>query len=109
MVAAFLMGTKKLYDFVDDNPDVLMRTVDYVNNPAVICPESESGVHQLLPTGGFQRPGELRVHGHQAVLRRSAVSWTMSAARPCVPTAKSILAMPSTAKHGTSVPDRSGV
>ena len=23
MVAAFLMGSKKLYDFVDDNPDVL--------------------------------------------------------------------------------------
>ena len=37
MVAAFLMGSKKLYDFVDDNPDVMMRTVDYVNNPAVIC------------------------------------------------------------------------
>ena len=28
MVAAFLMGSKKLYDFVDDNPDLMMRTVD---------------------------------------------------------------------------------
>ena len=37
MVAAFLMGSKKLYDFVDNNPDVMMRTVDYVNNPMVIC------------------------------------------------------------------------
>ena len=68
MVAAFLMGSKKLYDFVDDNPDVMMRTVDYVNNRRDL-PESQSGVHQLLPTGGLQRSGELRVHGHQAILR----------------------------------------
>jgi 4-hydroxybutyrate CoA-transferase len=35
-VATFLMGTRKLYDFVDGNPDVLMRPVDYTNDPAVI-------------------------------------------------------------------------
>lgn len=36
MVATFLMGTQKLYDFVNDNPAVEMFTVDYTNNPAVI-------------------------------------------------------------------------
>lgn len=36
-VVTFLMGTKKLYDFVDHNPDVEMRTVDYVNDPRVVC------------------------------------------------------------------------
>ncbi|MFX0144472.1 MAG: acetyl-CoA hydrolase/transferase family protein, partial [Candidatus Hodarchaeota archaeon] len=30
--ATFLMGTKKLYQFVDDNPNVEMYTVDYTNN-----------------------------------------------------------------------------
>ncbi len=30
--ATFLMGTKKLYKFVDDNPNVEMHTVDYTNN-----------------------------------------------------------------------------
>jgi 4-hydroxybutyrate CoA-transferase len=30
--ATFLMGTKKLYQFVDDNPEVEMHTVDYTNN-----------------------------------------------------------------------------
>ena len=30
--ATFLMGTKKLYEFVDDNPNVDMHTVDYTNN-----------------------------------------------------------------------------
>lgn len=38
-VANFLMGTKRLYDFVDNNPDVEMYSVDYVNNPAVIGKE----------------------------------------------------------------------
>ena len=34
-VANFLMGTKRLYDFVDHNPDVLVLPVDYVNHPVV--------------------------------------------------------------------------
>ena len=34
---AFLMGTRRLYDFVDHNPDVELRPVDYVNNPFVIA------------------------------------------------------------------------
>jgi 4-hydroxybutyrate CoA-transferase len=34
-VATFLMGTKRLYDFVDDNPTVLMHPVDYTNNVMV--------------------------------------------------------------------------
>ena len=36
-VATFLMDTKRLYDFVDHNPDVELRPVDYVNNPFVIA------------------------------------------------------------------------
>lgn len=35
-VATFLMGTRKLYDFVDGNLDVELRPVDYVNDPYVI-------------------------------------------------------------------------
>ena len=36
-VVAFLMGTKRLYDYVDHNSDVELRPVDYVNHPAVIA------------------------------------------------------------------------
>ncbi len=36
MVVTFLMGSRKLYDFVNNNPEVEVRTVDYVNHPAVI-------------------------------------------------------------------------
>jgi len=36
MVCAFVMGTRGLYDFVDDNPYVEFYTVDYTNDPYVI-------------------------------------------------------------------------
>lgn len=36
-VANFVMGTRRLYDFVDHNSDVLLLPVDYVNNPVVIA------------------------------------------------------------------------
>ena len=36
MTATFLMGTRRLYDFVDDNPAVNMFPVNYVNDPYII-------------------------------------------------------------------------
>jgi acyl-CoA hydrolase len=36
VVASFVMGSRKLYDFIDDNPEVVMLDVDYVNDPTVI-------------------------------------------------------------------------
>lgn len=35
-LATFLMGSKRLYDYVDDNPFIEMRSCDYVNDVAVI-------------------------------------------------------------------------
>lgn len=36
-VATFLKGTQKLYDFVNQNPAVLMNDVAYTNNPMIIA------------------------------------------------------------------------
>ena len=36
MVTAFALGTKKLYDYVNDNPAVAFLDIDYVNDPHVI-------------------------------------------------------------------------
>lgn len=36
IVAGFVMGTQRLYDFVHDNPQVLMLDISYVNDTAVI-------------------------------------------------------------------------
>jgi acyl-CoA hydrolase len=35
-LATFLMGSKRLYDYVDDNPFIEMRTSDYVNDVSII-------------------------------------------------------------------------
>jgi 4-hydroxybutyrate CoA-transferase len=36
IVSAFLMGTRRLYAFVDDNPMIELRPVDYTNDTSVI-------------------------------------------------------------------------
>lgn len=36
IITTFLVGTRRLYDFVDDNPLVMMRDVAFVNDTAVI-------------------------------------------------------------------------
>lgn len=36
-VTGFVMGSHALYDFVDDNPEVVFLDIEYVNNPAIIC------------------------------------------------------------------------
>lgn len=36
-VATFIMGTKRLYQYVNDNPSISLKPVDYVNDPRVIC------------------------------------------------------------------------
>ena len=37
LVSTFLMGSQKVYDFIDDNPMVAMMDVGYTNNPFVIA------------------------------------------------------------------------
>jgi 4-hydroxybutyrate CoA-transferase len=36
-VATFLMGSQKLYDFIHDNPGILMKPVDFVNDHDIIA------------------------------------------------------------------------
>ena len=36
-VTTFAFGSKRMYDFIDDNPGIAILPVDYVNDPAVIC------------------------------------------------------------------------
>lgn len=37
MVSTFLMGSQKVYDFINDNPGVLMMDVGYTNDPYIIA------------------------------------------------------------------------
>ena len=36
IVTSFAIGTKKLYDFIDDNPEVVFLEIDYVNDATII-------------------------------------------------------------------------
>ncbi|MCH3964796.1 MAG: 4-hydroxybutyrate CoA-transferase [Clostridium sp.] len=99
IIVTFLMGTRKLYDFVDNNPMVETYPVDYVNNPLVIMKNSKMvsinscvqvdlmgqvcsesiGLKQISGVGGqvdFVRGTDMAEDG------------------------KSIIAIPSTASHG---------
>ncbi len=72
IVYTFAMGTKKLYDFLDGNPDCLLAPVDYTNDPWIIARNDNmvclnnaievdlygqvasetSGIRQISGTGG---------------------------------------------------------
>ena len=101
MVATFLMGTKKLYDFVDKNPDVLMCSVDYTNNPVIVAQNNNlvciNSCVQIDLTGqvasesvGYKQISG--VGGQVDFVRGAAMSKDGIA----------IIAMPSTAAKGTS-------
>ena len=36
VVSGFVMGSKRVYDFLDDNPSVAMLDIAYINDPAVV-------------------------------------------------------------------------
>lgn len=100
MVVTFLMGTQKLYDFVNNNEDVLMYSVDYVNNPITIMKNNQMvAINSALQVdlmgqvcaeaiGLTQFSG---VGGQVDYVRGAGMSED----------GKAIIAMPSTAAHGT--------
>ncbi len=99
-VVTFLIGSDKLYDFVNGNPDVVMLPVDYVNDPAVIalndnmvsinsCLEVDlTGQINAESVGERQFSG---VGGQVDFIRGARMSRG----------GRSIIAMPSTAARGT--------
>src|SRR5690606_33625363 len=36
IVSGFAIGSRRLYDFMDDNPSIRLLDIEYVNNPTVI-------------------------------------------------------------------------
>ena len=99
-VLGFAFGTKKLFDYIDNNPDVLMYPIDYVNYPPNIamndnvvsvnsCIQVDLMGQVVSDTIGLTQFSGV---GGQVDFVRGA---TMSKG------GTSIIAMPSTAKHGT--------
>jgi 4-hydroxybutyrate CoA-transferase len=100
MVATFLMGTRRLYDFVDDNPIVNMFPVSYVNDPVIIGQNDRVvAINSAL---------EVDIQGQVAADTMGPVQFTgiggqvdfmRGAARSRG--GKAIIALPSTARKGT--------
>ncbi|MFX0138436.1 MAG: acetyl-CoA hydrolase/transferase family protein [Candidatus Hodarchaeota archaeon] len=98
--ATFLMGTRRLYDFVDDNPNVDMQPVDYTNNVTIAgqinnlisinsAIEVDLYGQVCADTLGYQQYSG--VGGQVDFVRASSLS----------PGGKSIIAFPSTNKKKT--------
>lgn len=101
IVAGFVMGTRRVYDFLDDNPQVAMLDIAYVNDPTVIRRNPKvAAINSALE---IDLTGQVcadsigtrmwsGVGGQMDFLRGAALS----------PGGKPILALPSMTKKGVS-------
>jgi len=99
-VASYCMGKRESYEFLDENPTVLFRTIDYVNNPLTIAKNklmtAINSAIEIDLTGQATAESLAGTFyfgiGGQADFMRGAV---------LAPGGKSILALPSTAVNDT--------
>jgi acyl-CoA hydrolase len=101
IVTAFMMGTRRLYDFVDDNPMIEMRPVDYTNDTAII--------RRLSRMTAINSAIEVDLTGQvvaDSIGRRfySGIGGQMDFVRGAslAPEGRAIIALPSTAAGGSS-------
>jgi acyl-CoA hydrolase/GNAT superfamily N-acetyltransferase len=99
-VAAFSMGTQKTYEFLNDNPSIVFRTIDYTNNPLIIAQQENmvainsalemdlTGQATSESIGGLFYSG---IGGHYDFMRGALMARN----------GKTILAMKSTARNDT--------
>ncbi len=101
MIATFLMGTENVYRFVNNNPDVELYPVDYVNDPRIISQNDNMvSINSCIEVDLMGQvvsecigPMQFSGTGGQVDYVRGA-AWSKNG--------KSIMAMPSTAKNGTA-------
>jgi 4-hydroxybutyrate CoA-transferase len=100
MVATFLMGTRRLYDFVDDNPMVNMLPVNIVNDPYVIgINDRVVAINSAIQVDLMGQVVADSMGAAQFTGIGGQVDFVRGAARSR--DGKAIIALPSTAKKGT--------
>jgi len=100
IIVTFLMGSKRLFDFADNNPMISMHSVDYVNDPVVIM----QNYKMVCINSCIQVDLMGQVVAESIGLKQFSgvggqVDFTRGAAM--AKGGKSIIAMPSTASKGT--------
>ena len=98
-IVTFLMGTRKLYDFVNNNPDVLMRPVDYTNDPFIIGQhEKMVSINSALQVDMMGQVNAEMIGRNQFSGVGGQLDFVRGASRS--KGGKSIIALPSTASGG---------
>jgi 4-hydroxybutyrate CoA-transferase len=98
-IVTFLMGTRKLYDFVDNNPDVMMRPVDYTNDPFIIGQhEKMISINSALQVDMMGQVNAEMIGRNQFSGVGGQLDFVRGASRS--KGGKSIIALPSTASGG---------
>jgi 4-hydroxybutyrate CoA-transferase len=99
-VATFLMGSRRLYDFADDNPQIAMYPVEYVNDPLVIAKNDNLvSINSCVQVDLMGQVVSTSV-GHKQI---SGVGGQVDFVRGAAMSrgGRSIIAMPATAAKGT--------
>lgn len=99
IIGAFALGTEELYDFIDENPTVLILDGNYVNDPFVVAQNykmcSVNAALQVDLTGQVASESiGPPIHGHRRGLN-------MAQGAHYAEEGKAIVAIKSTAKKGT--------
>ncbi|WP_371361604.1 Butyryl-CoA:acetate CoA-transferase [Sporomusa rhizae] len=98
-MATFLMGTKKLYDFANNNPDVELQSVDYINDPYVVGQhENMISINSALQVDLMGQVNAEMIGSRQFSGVGGQVDFIRGASRSL--NGKSIIALPSTASGG---------
>jgi len=99
IAVSFVMGSRRLYDFVDNNPQVEFQTVDFINDPFIIAQNYKmTSINSALEVDltGQVVAGSIGTHLHSGV--GGQVDFVRGASRS--KHGKAIIALPSTAKDG---------
>ncbi|KAJ52011.1 4-hydroxybutyrate CoA-transferase [Clostridium tetanomorphum] len=100
IVVTFLMGTKKLYDFANNNPMLEMYPVDYVNDPTIIMKNNKMvSINSCVQVDLMGQVASESVGLKQISGVGGQVDFVRGA-NMCKD-GKSIMAMPATASKGT--------
>lgn len=99
-VATLALGSRRMYDYIDDNPHFMLLPVDYVNNPAVIAQHPDFiSVNAALEVDFYGQVCAESVGTRHVSGSGGQVDYVRGAMMS--PRGKSFIAFPSTAKNET--------
>lgn len=100
IVSNFLIGTKRLFDFADHNPDLLVVPVDYTNDPYVIAQnDNVISINSCLQVDLLGQVNADTIGGKQYSGCGGQIDFVRGAQMS--KGGKSFITLPSTAKKGT--------